>query len=253
MSILHAMEGSCVACGAAYRLEIADSLNVERRPALHAMLLERRLHRATCACGQEAFFERPLTYVDLGRGLIAQVFLPGQQVELDVCEGLVDHMVHHALRRPGLPPIVHHLGAHVRARAVFGLEELREKVLCLEHGLDDFVVEILKLELILSAIKLVDDGLETLRLEAVTPAGWLEFTVLRHPHPRAPLPEHLRPQRLAAPLSAYRDLLARRDDLAREQPALATRPWCSLLRERFNPHNWTDEERRAGGPGRTLP
>ena len=91
----------------------------------------------------------------------------------------------------------------------FGLEELREKVLCRIHALDDRVIESLKLTAI---------GDASARLEAAAPAGPLTFRVAA------------RTVEISA--SVYEEAAARREQLAHSHPALFAEAstWINALR-----------------------
>ncbi len=129
-------------CGATVEAQMAESVNAGRFPAVRKAILERRFHRATCGrCDRVLTLERPFFYTDLPRGVIYHV-LPRRErhhwksasQRLDRAAGFVPNAILDSKGR--------------QLRVVFGMEELREKLVAQDAGLDDRLLELLKVLLV---------------------------------------------------------------------------------------------------------
>ncbi len=145
MSIYEVRTMGCGACGSVRTIKVVESANPNRHPPFLDQLLDRSLHRFPCdACGHIDVLEDPMLWTDAGVGLVAGMLPPSQrpgwaELEVAVTAGLAE-----PVRDEG-PAFVRHWGAGVDIRLVFGLEELREKVVAAHAGIDDRAVELCKL------------------------------------------------------------------------------------------------------------
>jgi hypothetical protein len=122
-----------------------DSANPLRHPPFLDQVLDRTFNRSTCArCGQESRLEGPMLWTDVAHGLMAWMLPPAQRPMWSMIEPEVIDGLGHPLRQEG-PAFVRAWGDRASLRVVFGLDELREKVVASRAGLDDRVVEVLKL------------------------------------------------------------------------------------------------------------
>ena len=159
----------CSACGAVSSAEVAVSLNGERRPDLREAILDGSFQRSTCAaCGAPHRVQDPFVYLDFARKEWITCFAPDREpdwarLECEPMEDWREGMVTFA------PPMVRELSAGFRIRAVFGVDALREKLLCFANGLDDAWVELLKLQVMRERADLVFSPSRRLRLYAVEP------------------------------------------------------------------------------------
>ncbi|MCB9544447.1 MAG: CpXC domain-containing protein [Myxococcales bacterium] len=141
------VQAGCPRCGGAAPVRLYESLNPERFPEARELLRARALHRATCpGCQQTLLVDAPVLYTDFELGLwvhcLPEAWRPHmRQHEADARQLFAQTF---APDRPGALA----LGASLRLRVAFGLEELREKMILAEAALDDRHVEILKLELL---------------------------------------------------------------------------------------------------------
>ncbi len=137
----------CRACGADIEATTFESINPTRHPFLQDQLLERTLLRRSCdGCGApHQHFDR-LIWTDLPGKLCACVVQEDDRPRWAQLENEARTALSVPLRSEG-PLAVRLWGAEVSIRLVFGLEELREKVICRLAGLDDRVVEYLKVTL----------------------------------------------------------------------------------------------------------
>jgi len=248
MSTLYEVEVACAACAHIQRALLADSLNVARKPEIHQWVLDGTLHRVVCdRCGHAVHHEKPLFYADFDRGLFIQVFQTASRWFLAESEAVVVELYRRVFSEERAPAVVRAMAAGLRPQVVFGYAELREKVLCVEHGLDDFVLEAVKISLLASTPRLAGDGVEGLLLVAVHPDGSLELVPRRRPHPVEPLPEGARPTSFAVPKAAWEHALGMREVLVADLPDLESAVYRNMLRYRYQPSSLTASERSALG------
>jgi len=215
-------------CGARVEALCCLSINAERHPHLREALLERTLHQFQCgACGAALAIEKKLAYVDLPR---RQFYSIAPERDRAHERALVEDVVAAWNLAFGdqAPVSVGALWSTERfqVRLCFGLEELREKVVAGEAGLDDLSLEVLKAELMAAHTEWAGLGVRTLRLDHVEPDGRLAFLLERASDPPSALEagllvERARHDRLAA--RPWRQLL---EDL----PGIAWGPHVSVLR-----------------------
>ena len=177
---------TCPACGRAHKFAAWQSLNVTLDPHEKPRLLDGSLTRFTCeGCGHNADVVYPLLYHDMEKQLMLSL-LPegggkGQGDRSDPDE---------------LPPEMRKtLGAGYTYRRVGSHNELREKIYVFDGGLDDRVIEVVKLilweqmpgeqkpadaELLFGGLVQEEDG-ERLGFTILTPTGGTGLTVPRDP------------------------------------------------------------------------
>jgi hypothetical protein len=132
-------------CGATFTAHVADSVHAVTAPRLRAAILDGTFHTFTCAaCGWRFRLEKPLAYTDFARRQWLISFPPEQvsayrELEATAAASFRDTMVVRC------PPIVREWSTEMTRRTVFGLAALREKLVIADLGLDDRVVELLKL------------------------------------------------------------------------------------------------------------
>ena len=215
-------------CGARVEALACLSLNPERHPHLRDALLDRSLHQYVCAaCGVTLSIDKKLAYVDLPRHQFYSV-----ATERD--RGAERALIEDAIAAWQLA-----LGEHApvaaqamfethkfQLRLCFGLEELREKVVAREEGLDDLAIEILKTELMAANVEWADLGVRTLRLDHVEPDGRLAFRLEQGTDPPTVLDVGVLADR-----ARYAELAAAPWPALLEQfPGIARGPHVSLLR-----------------------
>src|ERR1041385_8123724 len=127
---------ACPGCGAELTARVADGVHVDRNPALRDDILGRRLHRVVCpACRATTEVRRPFVYTDFGRRHFIQVAMPDELPRWDAWEAQLHRDVSRAFDRGS--PHAHGLAEGLACRVVFGLEELRDKLVVWDAGLDD--------------------------------------------------------------------------------------------------------------------
>jgi len=177
MSITRALAMACPACGVELHATVVDSLNAGRHPHLRAELLARRLHLFGCgACGEPVAVDKSLVYVDFERGqlfLAAPLAARGSGTEAAWEEAAVRLFTRWL--RDDAPAVMRQRAGTFAVRLCFGLEELREKVVIDEAGLDDGVIEVLKAALLMAEPRFEAEGVAALSLDGVDERGGLRF------------------------------------------------------------------------------
>jgi CpXC protein len=137
MSTFRPYTVQCV-CRHTFRTDLAVAVNAVRMPHLRAAILAGRLHRVTCPfCSRTFTVEKQFVYADLTRGSIIRVLPPGQsfrwrQESATLDEDLAKIDFHGTVNRS------------LQRRLVFGIGELRDKLIAQDCGLDDRHVELAK-------------------------------------------------------------------------------------------------------------
>jgi hypothetical protein len=222
MSIWTNQEIACEACGARFRGRVVSGLNLTRNPDVRQAILDEKLHVFECPqCGARVLLDRTFLYTDLERRHFLGVFPRGRERGFRNAERDVEEL--YRVNIVDEPSGILFGGEDPRfeVRAVFGYGRLREKLVAWDAGLDDRLVEVLKMHLLRERREL--DGFLDLRLDAVAgPAGPLSLLALRDDGP-----ERLR---IDAPLEAYRALEAQRDTYANTYPDLFGLAFADLRR-----------------------
>jgi hypothetical protein len=140
----------CPWCAAQQTVELATGVNAARSPAARQAVLAGSFQQVRCgSCGLAFTPLCPFTWVDFTRAQLFGVF-PEQdethwvQAEQEILGSFNRTLGEDAPEVPAAVPDVVHL------RVVFGLSRLREKLVVMDAGLDDGIVEILKLRWMLA-------------------------------------------------------------------------------------------------------
>ena len=147
MSITTLATIPCRACGSPVTGVTVESANPVRHPPFQEKLLDRTLLRIPCPrCGSEHEHYRRFMWADLPGRLCIIVVHESEKAQWPELETDTRLVLTKPFREEG-PPVVRTLGEETEFRLAFGLEELREKVVCRLNDLDDRVVEALKQDL----------------------------------------------------------------------------------------------------------
>lgn len=153
MSIFEREAVTCPSCGHSAVLKVAHSVNAERSPHLREQVLEGTLHRPTCErCGARFELDRPFSYMDLPRNEWIGVY--GLQLEGAWAEVEAHPQEVHDLALHKAPDFVFDIAVDARVRTVFGVDALREKLICFDAGLDDVELEVFKYALMTQGLDL---------------------------------------------------------------------------------------------------
>ena len=133
----------CPRCARENRLRIARGVHVTRVPHVRDEVLARCFQQRACAgCAAMLAVHAPFVYTDFDRRHWLLVALVSDAGEWPVWE----HQQRDDLARAfdHGSPLAHALGERMLARVVFGVEELREKLVLWSAGLEDALVECIK-------------------------------------------------------------------------------------------------------------
>ena len=150
MSVYQDRDVTCPSCGSTFVRSLCVSLNGNRVPAVVDEVRAGRFQRFACpSCGQDVIADGPLIYTDFERrhwvGCFPRTWEGAwRELEHQSAESFRRAMIDHAA------PIMRAEADGYVIRTVFGLPALAEKILAFDHGLDDIVLELLKLEMMRS-------------------------------------------------------------------------------------------------------
>lgn len=161
MAVYHPYPVQCN-CGEPLLAPLAEGVNVKRTPEVREQIIAGTFHRVRCAnCNRETTVEKEFFYTDFTRNAFIKV-KPRQERHLwkQASEALDADVrrVPESLSRP----------KDRKLRVVFGLAELREKLIAEDADLDDRVVELLKVLLIYEHPFLVHRPRLRINLDRVT-------------------------------------------------------------------------------------
>jgi len=130
------------ACGTPFTAHLARSVNISRTPQVRAAIIKGTFHSFQCpGCKQRMTVERPFSYTDPARGCLFYVKPRSRRHEFRQSSSLLDRAAK-SFPADSAPEAGHTL------RAVFGLDELREKLVAQDAGYDDKDVELFKVLLV---------------------------------------------------------------------------------------------------------
>lgn len=145
MSLFHPAVTTCPKCGTKAEVQRVGSVNADRRPDYRTAILDGSFQAANCGrCGERLRFPPHLTYLDVGRNCWIAVEPASLISRWETIESEVFEVFDRGFGRSA-PPAAQELGRSVRPRLVFGWAALREKLRCQDLGLDDVILELLKM------------------------------------------------------------------------------------------------------------
>ncbi len=151
MSRFHEQAVSCPLCGKKSTELIATSLRISSETPFKEQILNGNFQRFTCEdCNHPFYVEDPLMYIDFGKKIMIAQFPKSWNGRWQEHEQVVKHNFDNYLAGKYAAPSARKMSEGFQLRTVFGLDALAEKVSCLEFGLDDQLLSILKLQLILN-------------------------------------------------------------------------------------------------------
>ena len=147
MSLFRPVNLVCPSCGTLIVMEAVGSVNADRRPDLRNAIMEDRFQDVTCtACGKEFRLQPEFNYLDVGRGQ----WIAGMPAARLTSWVAVEDEVMDAFNQsygPEAPLAAREVAEGLAVRLAFGWPAIREKLLLVEAGLDDAVIEMMKLDL----------------------------------------------------------------------------------------------------------
>jgi len=148
MSLFYPVTATCSNCGTRTTVDLAASVNADRRPDLRAAIIDGSFQATDCPnCGTRLRLPAHLSYTDQGRGQWILVDAPEALANLDTVEDEA-WTAFEDLYGPAASEAAQELGRDLTPRLVFGWPALREKLLCREYGLDDVGLELLKVAML---------------------------------------------------------------------------------------------------------
>jgi hypothetical protein len=199
------------------RVTLPTRLEAFGDPDPRASILSGELGRVRCSrCARWFLAEAPLLYTDPLRGHLLLVLPPSRIAGWREEERRIPVLL--SKTRPTM-------GAEVTARLVYGYPQLREKLLLWQAGLDDRLIEVLKLmALHRPELELGVSGRLALELERIDPdRSRLLFSARRVEAPH-------RPERIYIGLELYREASEATVTNASSYPELFSAPFVSALR-----------------------
>jgi hypothetical protein len=135
-------------CGHVNAINVANGIHVSTDPDMRQAVLDGTFHHFTCSeCRVALVVEDVLPYTDFPRQHMFTVVPPPAIHEMQQWVEFSNTSFHQTME-VGALPLVREWAPHMKRRLVFGLDSLREKLLVFDAGLDDRVLEILKLKML---------------------------------------------------------------------------------------------------------
>lgn len=140
---------ACAACAHVHDADVAESLHISTRPDVRDDILAGRFHRFRCpACAAWTTIEKLLAYTDFARHHWFTVVPTVELPFLAQWREFAESSFRATMIERGPVMVRDEMAPRMLRRLVFGLASLREKLVTLDNGLDDRVLEVLKLELL---------------------------------------------------------------------------------------------------------
>ena len=197
MAVFHPTTVKCP-CGNMLTAQLAESLNVKRSPADREKILRGELHRVSCpSCGRQMTVEKPFYYTDLDRNAFFKVLPRGERHLWKIASKNLKTAANFFPNQISQPD-----GRTLRV--IFGMDELREKLVAQDAGMDDRIVELLKVFLTYEHPVLLRRARLRLVFDRVTNEAF-EFT--------ASYEHHTQRFRLAIPITIVNEIAAKPDEL----------------------------------------
>ncbi|KHA50859.1 CpXC domain-containing protein [Sulfitobacter geojensis] len=148
MSLFETTSIQCPVCDTITNFQAAGSVNADRRPDLREAILDNTFQNVTCpSCNEAMRLEPVVNYLDVELGLWLAAYPPrqiGDYLKLeDEVQALFDESYGSASSASAQD-----VGAGLQPRLTFGWPATREKLFLRMEGLDDVVIEMLKLDLL---------------------------------------------------------------------------------------------------------
>jgi hypothetical protein len=167
MAVFHPHKVRCT-CGKEFLAPLARSVNAARSPQIREAILKGTFHSFTCPkCSERVTVERPFYYTDLSRHCLYHVRPRGRRHEFKETSRDLDRVA-------GFFPAATLPDGKPTLRVLFGLDELREKLVAQDAGIDDRLLELLKVLLVYEHPFLTRRARLRLSLESVG-KGSLDF------------------------------------------------------------------------------
>ena len=148
MSIFDTATAACPACGKDSEFEAVMSVNADRRPELRQEILDGTFQASACPkCGTQVRLPPEFTYLELGRRHWIAVHPMSSRRDWAALEQAALEAFDEGFGKAA-PAAAQQLAPGMVPRLVFGWAALQEKLLLTDLGLDDTVLELLKITLL---------------------------------------------------------------------------------------------------------
>jgi endogenous inhibitor of DNA gyrase (YacG/DUF329 family) len=148
MSMFQTVTVNCPECGTEVEFKAVLSVNADRRADLRDAIIDGSFQRQPCPkCGKSFRLDPEMTYVDVGRSQWIAAFPVaklGQWRELEEQARTTFARAYGAQA----PAVARQMGSGMKPRITFGWGGLREKLVVVDHGLDDVTLELAKLAIL---------------------------------------------------------------------------------------------------------
>jgi len=167
MSLFRSTNINCPNCGETVNMSGVGSVNADRRPDLRESILRSNFQDETCPKCKEGFRLAPeFNYLDVGRGQWIASLAANRLRDWIECEDEVKESFAISYGAQA-PKAARDIGVDLTVRLTFGWPALREKILANDRGIDDAVLEMLKLETIRRVPSApLDEGIELRLVDA---------------------------------------------------------------------------------------
>ncbi len=230
-------------CGERFTAQLADGLHITKLPHVREAILAGTFHNVTCpACRVTRVVQTKTLYTDFDRMHWVAVAPPWLAADWETWAAVTQEEFDRNMR-VAAPPMIQEIADDFRVRVVFGLDALAEKLRIWDAGMDDSVVEALKMRLVAEQPQLAAPGFRLRFLERAPDAWRLRFTVAW-----PGFPEH---EIVEVDADAYLDYEGRVPELRETVPTLFEPPFVSLDRhfaDTFAAWNRPDAEVQVLGP-----
>jgi hypothetical protein len=188
MSVFQHQTLACPSCGEPVPFEVVHSVNADRRSDLRDAILDGTFQAQPCpSCEKEFRLDPQLNYLHIGAHQWIAAHPLDRIGEWEDIESK-DQALFDRGYGSGAPATARAIGEGMIVRVVFGWAALREKVLLVEHGLDDVELELMKIAILQSSgkvengeLRLVDMVEDTLALAWIDPKTGAEISTMRAP------------------------------------------------------------------------
>lgn len=135
-------------CGETYRVQVAESIHAPRVPEIRQQILDGSFHRFTCPhCQQRSSVDKLFIYLDFDAHHWLTVFPEADLARRSYYQKLDEDSFRRTMLERA-PDLVKRWAPSFTRRVVCGRAGLREKLIVFESGLDDRMIELMKLDLI---------------------------------------------------------------------------------------------------------
>jgi len=148
MSLFKPQNLTCPSCGQEVTVRVAGSINADRRPDFRQAILDNSFQDTTCARCETSFRVQPrFNYLDIENGMWIAA-MPGPDMSDYLAIEDSARATFEGSYGASAPQAAQDIGGALNTRLTFGWSAIREKLLIASLGLDDVVVEQVKLDLL---------------------------------------------------------------------------------------------------------